>query len=112
MAQELYDVEERAKRFSVREREDLLDREGRPVWRRIRQLLHSEAALAMLPKEKFAEALGYLRNPWDALQAYLSDGRLPIAVAAASLAQCLCRRRTVRPRRRNWLTPEGLVPQD
>ena len=32
----------------------------------------------MLPKEKFAEALGYLRNQWDALQLYLTDGRLPI----------------------------------
>ena len=32
----------------------------------------------MLPKDKFAEALGYLRNQWDALQVYLGDGRLPI----------------------------------
>ena len=28
--------------------------------------------------DKFAEALTYLRNQWDALQLYLSDGRLPI----------------------------------
>jgi transposase len=78
MYQELYDVEERAKLLSVREREELRDREGRPVWRRMRELLDSEAALAVLSKEKFAEALGYLRNQWDALQVYLSDGRLPI----------------------------------
>jgi len=32
----------------------------------------------VLPKDKFAEALGYLRNHWDALRLYLSDGRLPI----------------------------------
>ena len=32
----------------------------------------------VLPKDKFAEALGYLRNQWDALQVYLGDGRLPI----------------------------------
>jgi hypothetical protein len=68
----------RRKLFSVGEREDLRQREARPVWRRMRQLLDSEAALAVLPKEKFAEALGYLRNQWDAIQACLSDGRLPI----------------------------------
>ena len=32
----------------------------------------------MLPKDKFAEALGYLRNHWNELQVYLGDGRLPI----------------------------------
>jgi hypothetical protein len=31
-----------------------------------------------LPKDKFTEALNHLRNPWDALQLKLSDGRLPI----------------------------------
>ena len=32
----------------------------------------------MLPKSRFAGALGYLRNHWEPLQVYLSDGRLPI----------------------------------
>ena len=32
----------------------------------------------MLPKSKFAEALGYLRNHWDPLRLYLTDGRMPI----------------------------------
>ena len=32
----------------------------------------------MLPKSRFAEALAYLRNHWDAFQLYLQDGRLPI----------------------------------
>ena len=36
------------------------------------------SAYRPLPKDKFAEALGYLRNQWDALQLYLRDGRLPI----------------------------------
>ena len=78
MYQELYDIEDRAKSLSVREREELRDREARPVWQRMRQLLDGPAASGVLPKEKFAEALGYLRNQWDALQVYLSDGRLPI----------------------------------
>ena len=32
----------------------------------------------MLPKSKFAEALGYLRNHGDPLRLYLTDGRMPI----------------------------------
>ena len=41
-------------------------------------MLDGEAASRALPKDKFGEALGYLRNHWDALQLYLSDGRLPM----------------------------------
>ena len=78
MYQELYDIEERGKGHSVREREELRSSEARPVWQRIRELLDSKAALEVLPKEKFAEALGYLRNQWEALVVYLGDGRLPI----------------------------------
>jgi len=32
----------------------------------------------VLPKSKFAEALGYLRNHWDPLRLYLTDGRMPM----------------------------------
>jgi len=78
MYQELYDVEERAKFFSVGEREELRSSEARPVWERMRALLDGPAASGVLPKEKFAEALGYLRHQWDALQVYLDDGRLPM----------------------------------
>ena len=76
--QELYDIEDRAKVLSVGEREELRSAEARPIWQRMRQLLDGPAAASVLPKEKFAEALGYLRNQWDALQVYLIDGRLPI----------------------------------
>ena len=31
-----------------------------------------------LPQSRFGQAVGYLKNQWDALQRYLSDGRLPI----------------------------------
>ena len=44
----------------------------------MRELLDGDAAKRVLPKEKIAEAIGYLRNQWDALQLYLTDGRLPI----------------------------------
>jgi transposase len=78
MYQELYDVETRGKTLSVGDRETLRAAEARPVWQRLRELLDGEAASRVLPKDKFAAALGYLRNQWDALQLYLSDGRLPI----------------------------------
>ena len=78
MYQELYDIEDRGKFLSVGEREELRSLEARPVWQRMRQLLDGPAASDVLPKEKFAEALGYLRNQWDALQVYLGDGRVPI----------------------------------
>jgi hypothetical protein len=60
------------------DRQTVRDRDARPVWQRIRALLDSQPASQVLPKDKFAEALTYLRNQWDALQVYLSDGRLPI----------------------------------
>ena len=78
MYQELYDIEDRGKTLSCAEREALRSAEARPVWQRLRELLDGEAVARVLPKEKFAEALGYLRNQWDALQVYLVDGRLPI----------------------------------
>ncbi len=76
--QALYDIEDRGKTLSCAEREALRAAEARPVWQRLRELLDGEAVARVLPKEKFAEALGYLRNQWDALQVYLVDGRLPI----------------------------------
>ena len=78
MYQELYDLEDRGRDLTAGDRQALRDREARPVWDRMRKLLDSEAAAQVLPKDKFAEALNYLRHQWDALQLYLSDGRLPI----------------------------------
>ena len=49
-----------------------------PCGSALRELLDGEAAKRVLPKDKFAEALGYLRNHWNELQVYLGDGRLPI----------------------------------
>jgi transposase len=78
MFRELYDVEDRARELTPEDRQTVRDRDARPVWQRIRALLDSQPASQVLPKDKFAEALTYLRNQWDALQVYLSDGRLPI----------------------------------
>jgi len=76
--QQLYDIEDRGKTLSCADRAALRAAEARPVWQRMGELLHGEAAARVLPKDKLAEALGYLRNHWQALQVYLGDGRLPI----------------------------------
>ena len=78
MVRELYDLEDRAKLLSPEERFALRERESRPVLDRIGAYVDSDALTCVLPKSDFAEALGYLRNHWDALQVFLSDGRLPI----------------------------------
>lgn len=75
---ELYDIEDRARGVSAEERLLLRTLEGQRVWERMREVRDGETASRLLPKEKMAEALGYLRNHWDALRLYLTDPRLPI----------------------------------
>jgi len=75
---ELYDVEDRAKGMTAPERQALRAAESQPIWARMRDLLDSDAVAGLLPKDKFSEALGYLKNQWEPLQTYLGDGRLPI----------------------------------
>jgi len=48
------------------------------VWDSLDEWLRSDAAARVLPKSKFGEALGYIRNQWNPLQTYLSDGRVPL----------------------------------
>jgi transposase len=80
--QQLYDIEDRAKHSSTEdspeERLVLRQREAVPVWDSIGQWLESDAARRILPKSKLGEALGYLRNHWDPLRLYLTDGQMPI----------------------------------
>lgn len=78
MYQQLYDIEDRVREMAFADRQALRACEARPVWQRMQALLESEAVAQVLPKDKFGQALGYLRNHWVALQSYLSDGRLPI----------------------------------
>jgi transposase len=78
MIQALYDVEARAKDLSWQERQALRQRESTIILESIHRWLDSEPLGAVLPKSDFAEALRYLRNHWQALNAYVSDGRIPI----------------------------------
>lgn len=76
--QQLYDIEDRGKNRSSDERFALRQDESQAVWRALGQWLDSPAAKDVLPKSRFGQALGYLRNQWTALQLYLTDGRMPI----------------------------------
>jgi transposase len=76
--QQLYDIEDRAKTLSPDERLALRQAEAVPIWTSLGEWLDGDAAARALPKSRFAEALGYLRNHWGPLQLYLTDGLLPI----------------------------------
>lgn len=76
--QQLYDIEDRAKSMSAEERLALRQSEARPIWTSLGEWLSSDAAASVLPKSRFGQALGYLRNHWEPMQLYLSDGLMPI----------------------------------
>lgn len=74
----LYDVEDRARTMSADERLELRRKESRPLMNQLKELVDGEAAKAVLPRSKLGEALGYVRNNWEALERFLTDGRIPI----------------------------------
>jgi transposase len=74
----LYDIEERGSRMDAVSRLLLRRRESVPLMRQLESLLESPLAQGLLPKSKLGKAIGYLRNNWEALKRFLSDGRLPI----------------------------------
>ena len=76
--QQLYDIEDRAKTLSSDERLALRQAEALPIWTSLGEWLDGDASARVLPKGKFGEALGYLRNHWEPLQLYLTDGLMPI----------------------------------
>jgi transposase len=78
LIRELYDIEDRGKPLSPEERLALRQRESVPVLARIRSALASDGMAQVLPKSIFAEARSYIRNHWDALNVFVSNGRMPI----------------------------------
>jgi hypothetical protein len=78
MFQQLYDMEMRAKTLSPEERFALRQSDAVGVWSSMGRWLESEAARNVLPKSNLGHALGYLRNHWEALQLYLTDGLMPM----------------------------------
>jgi transposase len=78
MVQALYDIEVRAKEYSIEQRERLRVDESVPILNTIDKWLSSPVVAEVLPKSDFAEALRYIRNHWTALNVYVGDGRIPI----------------------------------
>jgi len=66
--QQLYDIEDQAKGMSPEERAVLRQSAAAKVWDSLDEWLRSDAAARVLPKSKFGEALGYIRNQWKPLQ--------------------------------------------
>ncbi len=75
--QQLYDIEDRARELTPAQRQSLREAEAVAVLDRLRSWSDALASQT-LPKLKLGEAVGYLRNQWDALANYVEDGRLPI----------------------------------
>jgi hypothetical protein len=94
----LYDIEERGSRLDPPARLALRRRESVPLMKRMEVLINSPAAMKLLPKSKLGQAVGYLRNNWEALKRFLSDARLPIDNNEAERAL-----RRVAVGRKNWL---------
>ncbi len=76
--QQLYTIMGWEKLFSAERRLALRQAEGVPIWSSLGAWLGGPAAARIPPKNKFAEALRYLRNHWNPLRLYLSDGLMPI----------------------------------
>jgi transposase len=74
---QLYDIEDRAREWSVDARRDLRDREANPVLGKMEAYL-AGLAQTTLPKSSLRKAVNYARNQWDALRRYTEDGRLTI----------------------------------
>jgi transposase len=78
MVRELYDIEDRAKGMTADERLTLRQRESRPVLARVCAYLDTPSVRDALPKSDLAKATNYLRNHWELLERYTTDGRFPI----------------------------------
>ena len=75
---QLNDVEERGKHYDAQRRYELRQREAVPIWNRFERWLESEPVRRVLPESPIGKAVTYMRNQWEGLQRYLSDGRIPM----------------------------------
>ena len=74
---QLFDIEQRAREWSVDARRELRLAEAAPVLDRIEVYLAELAPMA-LPKSTLGKAVTYACNQWEALRRYTEDGRLTI----------------------------------
>lgn len=80
MFRQLYDTEDRAQDLSPENRLALRQAESIPVLNRMGEYLKSDAMSerTVLPKSDFAAAVNYIRNHWEQLQLYTTNGLIPI----------------------------------
>jgi len=78
LIRQLYDLEDRAKLWTPQQRLELRQRESVRVLNQIRAYLDGPELERLLPKSDLAEAIGYIKNNWDALLLSTTDGRFPI----------------------------------
>ena len=97
----LYDTEDEAKGKSSAERLALRQSQTVPLLEQFRTWLRSREAISggpVLPKSPMGGAIAYVRNQWQALSVYTTDGDLDIDNNAAENAL-----RRVALGRKNWL---------
>jgi transposase len=94
----IYDVERRASSLSPEARGELRATESRLYLDRLGDWLAGPLAQNLLPSSKLAGAFQYIRNHWDALNEFVTDGSLPID---NNQVERLMRRIAIG--RKNWL---------
>jgi len=75
--QKLYDIEDRAREMTDRQRLALRQAESRPIVAGIRTWL-DERDREELPRSPLRPGVNYLRNRWEAFERFLEDGAIPI----------------------------------
>jgi hypothetical protein len=75
---QLYDIEDQVRGKPAEEVLALRRSASVPIMDALRTWLDGPATQRVLPKSRLGEAVRYLKNQWDALSVFLSDGRVPI----------------------------------
>lgn len=78
LVQRLYDLEDQARALTPDERLALRLRESQPMVEKIRAFLHGPLYEHALPAGKLRAAMNYVRNNWNELLTFLTDGRCPL----------------------------------
>ena len=78
MIQGLYDVNAREQGMSVEARTEHRQAHAVPILVVMKKYLDCLTDQIVFPKSDLAEALRYIRNHWEALSLYTTDGRIPI----------------------------------
>ncbi len=93
----LYDIEDRIRGMTARERRELRQQHARPIFDGLKASI-TQTLPTVPQKQKLAEAMRYALSRWEALGVYIDDGRVEIDNNIAE--------RAIRPigiGRKNWL---------